>query len=150
MRESELSWGEVLTFGNRYTPAGKQSLAFDCVFNISLKNRSTKDVDFRTFITGSPIAISYICKSLTQRNTTILELALERVEDKSGLTLSRGSSMAITITSILFIQLVSTIHYSLSRYRHPEHSLQRDSEASDGIDTLLPTSRFQCQYQTTH
>ncbi|KAG8858960.1 hypothetical protein FRB96_004780 [Tulasnella sp. 330] len=48
--------------------AGKPSLVFDCVFNAGLKGRATKDTDYRTFL---------------------IELALERVEDKSGLTLSR-------------------------------------------------------------
>ncbi|KAG8964458.1 hypothetical protein FRC03_001774 [Tulasnella sp. 419] len=48
--------------------AGKPSLVFDCVFSAALKSRCTKDYDFRTFLT---------------------EIALERVEDKSGLTLSR-------------------------------------------------------------
>lgn len=48
--------------------AGKPSLVFDCVFNSKLKSRATKDFEFRTFLT---------------------EIALERVEDKSGLTLSR-------------------------------------------------------------
>ncbi|KAG8908219.1 hypothetical protein FRB99_008284 [Tulasnella sp. 403] len=51
--------------------AGKASLVFDCVFNNGLRSRSSKDVDFRTFLT---------------------EIALERVEDKSGLTLSREIS----------------------------------------------------------
>ncbi|KAG9007412.1 hypothetical protein FRB94_001284 [Tulasnella sp. JGI-2019a] len=48
--------------------AGKPSLVFDCVFNAGLKGRVIKDVDYRTFL---------------------IELALERAEDKSGLTLSR-------------------------------------------------------------
>ncbi|KAG9015633.1 hypothetical protein FRB90_004671 [Tulasnella sp. 427] len=48
--------------------AGKPSLVFDCVFNMKLRSRATKDYDFRTFLT---------------------EIALERVEDRSGLTLSR-------------------------------------------------------------
>ncbi|KIO32120.1 hypothetical protein M407DRAFT_18931 [Tulasnella calospora MUT 4182] len=48
--------------------AGKPSLVFDCVFNSNLKGRATKDFEFRIFLT---------------------EIALERVEDKSRLTLSR-------------------------------------------------------------
>ncbi|KDQ11204.1 hypothetical protein BOTBODRAFT_461925 [Botryobasidium botryosum FD-172 SS1] len=51
--------------------AGKRSLVFDTVFHPSINDRGSKDADYRTFIT---------------------EIALERIEEKSGLVLGREIS----------------------------------------------------------
>jgi len=59
----------VVSDGRRVSDkAGKPSIVFDCVFNGKLRSRANKDIEFKTFLT---------------------EIALEQVEDKSGLTLSR-------------------------------------------------------------
>ncbi|TDL26793.1 hypothetical protein BD410DRAFT_782854 [Rickenella mellea] len=51
--------------------SGNPSIVFDCIFNSSLKSRATKDPEYRTYL---------------------IELALEHVEEKAKITLSRQIS----------------------------------------------------------
>lgn len=91
---------------------GKASLVFDAIFHDGLKERISKDLDFKTFIIGS--CIHYILASYMVNLR--IEIALERVEEKTGLALGRGE---VYIYSQMLLR-PPNLMMTLGRDHHPK------------------------------
>jgi len=69
-------------------PAGNTAIVFDCIYNSSLKSRTLTDPEFKIFLVGMLAKLSFSALISILHQST--ELALQRIEAQSGLTLSRS------------------------------------------------------------
>ncbi|KAF8335692.1 pre-RNA processing PIH1/Nop17-domain-containing protein [Cantharellus anzutake] len=104
---------------------GNASLVFDTIFNTSIRERVSKDLDYRTFIT---------------------EIALERVEDKSGLTLGRDTAKPVAASSskLLIEELAPSDSKSPSSSKPAPTSILKSSKGphSPRLQTIPVPSLF--------